>query len=570
MYPDELVVIGVHSAKFSSEKLTQNIRQAVMRYGIEHPVVNDAGFKIWDSYAVRAWPTLVLIDPQGRIAGETSGEILAEDLAGEINDLIRRSAGEINRVPLNLPLESESEPARPLSYPARLLVSGNTLFISDTGHHRIVQVHLDENGQSGTVERVLGSGEEGLRDGPAETAAFNRPHGLGLRGDPQTGTLFVADTENHAVRAIDLQTGQIRTLAGTGQKAHGRQLRSPNPLEIPLRSPWAVLPVEQYLFIAMAGSHQIWVMIGEDRIGPFAGTGAEALVDGPLGEASFNQPSDLSFGVGYLFVADAEASAIRAISLADSPQVTTLVGQGLFDWGDQDGTTRTALLQHPTGLAIANQDLYVADTYNHKIKRIEPLKGVVSSLVGSGQAGFKDGPFEQASMYEPHGIAEKNRLLYIADTNNHVIRVANTRTRTLSTLVLKKLERLSPLVGENRVIQLPPVATLPGKVQMRLLVRLPAGYEINPDTLTTLQVGDQSGCSKQTLEFQPGQDIAWVVDLHDDTVLAVDITLYYCQADHNGLCFIHDRRLQIPVQVGVSKQEEIIIPYVIDPPEVAG
>jgi hypothetical protein len=203
-------------------------------------------------------------------------------------------------------------------------------------------------------------------DGVGEGAQFAHPHGLGLKGSPDSGTLYVADTENHAVRAINLESGEVRTVAGTGQKAHGRLVLG-SPTETPLRSPWAVLPLQQYVMIAMAGSHQIWVLIDEDQLGPFAGNGYEALVDGPVGEASFNQPSDIAFGMGHLFIADPEASAVRAISLGEPAQVVTLVGQGLFDWGDQDGSTSEALLQHPTGLAFDQQLVYVADTYNNKI-----------------------------------------------------------------------------------------------------------------------------------------------------------------------------------------------------------
>ncbi len=171
-------------------------------------------------------------------------------------------------------------------------------------------------------------------DGSPELTAFHGPRGLALSEDEKQ--LYVADTENHCIRVIDLGSGNTRTLAGTGEKGHGR-LRIGLPLETPLRSPWGLCLVDNYLFIAMAGSHQIWVLIDEKEIGPFAGSGAEALVDGPLNECCFNQPSDITYGMGYLIIADPEASAIRAISLSDDPKTTTLIGQGLFDYGDEDG-----------------------------------------------------------------------------------------------------------------------------------------------------------------------------------------------------------------------------------------
>ncbi|MBI1881936.1 MAG: alkyl hydroperoxide reductase, partial [Chloroflexi bacterium] len=331
-FPNELVVIGVHSAKFPTEKLTANIREAVMRHEIEHPVINDADFQVWQEYAVRAWPTVMLLDAQGKIVHTQSGEILAEEFSPLITELITEAdrQGLLDRSPLDLRPETETEPAHPLSYPSKLLPSGDgRLFIADTGHHRILEVRLGEEGLSGEIVRVFGSGQPGLQDGPAATATFHGPHGMALSGD----TLFVADTENHAIRAIDLASGEVRRVAGTGDKAHGRFMVG-EPTGTPLRSPWALWLEDRILFIAMAGSHQIWVMVDEREIGPFVGNGREALVDGGPIEASFNQPSDLSLGMGYMFVADAEASAVRAISLLEEkPQVLTLIGRGLFEFG---------------------------------------------------------------------------------------------------------------------------------------------------------------------------------------------------------------------------------------------
>lgn len=223
-----------------------------MRESIEHPVVNDAGMKTWNAYAVRAWPTLVLIDPHGRIAGETSGEIMAEDFAENIRDIIQQNTDAIDRAPLEQRREVELEPERPLRFPAKLLLSGDRLFISDTGHHRILEVRLDEDGMGGELVRVFGRGQAGMLDGPADQAAFNQPHGLSLSGDLESGLLYVADTENHAIRAINLVAGEVSTVAGTGQKAHGHR-KMGVPTETPLRNPWAVLAVGEYVFIAMAG-----------------------------------------------------------------------------------------------------------------------------------------------------------------------------------------------------------------------------------------------------------------------------------------------------------------------------
>lgn len=562
MFPQELVVIGVHSAKFSSEQLTAGIRQAANRQGIEHPVVNDAGFKIWNAYAVRAWPTLVLIDPRGRIAGEVSGEILAEEFAENIREVIEQNRDLLSLEPPDRPEGADIEPERPLRYPARLLLVSDRLFIADTGHHRILEVKLDEDGLGGEVVRVFGSGLPGMADGAAEEARFFHPHGMGLGGGPLDGTLWVADTENHAVRAVSLSDGRVRTVAGTGQKAHGRRSLG-IPLETSLRSPWAVLPIEKYLFIAMAGSHQIWVMIEEAQLGPFAGNGAEDLVDGLPGEASFNQPSDLAFGGGYLFVADPEASAVRAISLVESPRVVTLVGQGLFDWGDQDGSTGAALLQHPVGLAYADGLLYVADTYNNKIKVLDPAAGTIRTLIGSGLPFNEDGSFETCALFEPEGVQVHQGRLYIADTNNHLVRVGDLHSRRVRTFTLRGLEWLpaSPAGMEQSAELLGPRAAAPGPVRIVLDVTLPDGYARSAEAPAVVELG--GGVEAARLVFLAGRPIAWTVDVGSDVELSVDLALYYCQERDARLCLIHRRRLAIPLSVDPQGSSTIVIPYPI-------
>jgi len=436
MFPDEVVVVGVHSAKFSAERDTAILRQAVMRHGIEHPVVNDADHGIWQSYAVRAWPTVVVIDPRGRIAWTGSGEILAEELAADIRRLIaeHEADGALDRRPLAFAPEALAEPPRGLRYPSKVLATadGQWLYVADTGHHRVLEVALGADGVAGDVHRVFGSGRAGLADGPAAGAAFHGPHGLDIVGR----TLYVADTENHAVRAVDLDGGGVRTLAGTGEKAHGL-LAIGAPAETPLRSPWAVLAVEHLVFIAMAGSHQIWVLIDGKDLGPFAGNGREALVDGPRERASFNQPSDLALGYSHLFVADAEASAVRAISLDAEPKVFTLVGAGLFEWGDRDGVKGEVRLQHPAGLAFDGGRLFVADSFNHKVKLLDPTKGHVTTLLGTGRPGHADGPFGEAELFEPEGVSAAGTRLYIADTNNHAVRVADLAAGEVRTVEVR-------------------------------------------------------------------------------------------------------------------------------------
>ncbi len=437
-YPDELVIIGVHSAKFPAEKITANIRAAVIRHGIQHPVVNDAELNVWSQYGVRAWPTVILVDPLGKVVGQQSGEIDAAAIAPILDTMIADFAarGLLNREPVaGLLSEHLYEPARLLQHPSKVIyASGDRLFVADTGHHRVLEIQLSLDGLTGEVVRIFGTGDPGWQDGHINQAQFHAPHGLALQGS----TLYIADTENHLVRAIDLVREQVRTLAGTGQKARSLAVKGHTPTTIPLRSPWGLALLDGMLWIAMAGSHQIWaLLLAEEKLVVFAGNGAEALIDGPRREASFNQPSDLAVADEQLLIADAEASAIRAMTLDTNSTVTTLVGQGLFAFGDVDGIGEGVRLQHPTGLAAHQGVLYIADSYNHKIKTLDLASGITHTLIGTGNAGTADGPFAQAELAEPEGLAVARDRLYIADTNNHAIRVADMLTQTVTTLQLR-------------------------------------------------------------------------------------------------------------------------------------
>lgn len=549
-FPNELVVIGVHSAKFPSEKLTANIREAVLRHHIEHPVINDAGFEVWQQYTVRAWPTIVLIDAAGKYVGLHAGEMQAEDFIPIIEKQIAEAeaAGILNRQPLDLRPEKMIEPNRPLSYPSKLRIAPNGhLFVADTGHHRILELApIDDS--NAEIVHIFGSGRIGLVDGPAATAAFNSPHGMALIDN----MLYVADTDNHAIRAIDLTTETVRTVAGTGEK--GRSFLIGAPTETPLRSPWALAAYEALLLIAMAGSHQIWLLNtqeppGDDPpLGPFAGNGREALVDGPVAEASFNQPSDLAFGLGNLFVADAEASAIRAISLGQEPKVITLVGQGLFEFGDIDGVGPEVRLQHPIGLSETDGTLHIADSYNHKIKILDPLTARVDTLIGNGHPGCADGPFSQAEFFEPEGLAIDGDKLYIADTNNHLIRVADLTHKTVCTLTLSNLEHLqSPSFDSRPGLQLDPLTVSAGEVNLTLNIELPEGYKLNPAAPLTVRQRQNGDSTLHT--FENTQTPTLTLTVTTDQVITIDVTVYYCQAEEERLCLIDDAHLILPLTV---------------------
>ncbi len=429
-YPDSLVVIGVHSAKFETEKDTKNIAEAILRYDIEHPVINDWQFKVWRLFGAQAWPTVVLIDPEGKAIWGRSGEITA----GEVREVLAkampyyRKQRLLDAKPLKFQLESAKAASAPLKFPGKVLAdaAGRRLFIADSSHNRIVVAGLD-----GALVDTIGSGSAGRTDGDYRAAAFNKPQGMALHGE----TLYVADTENHLLRAVDLAKRQVRTVAGTGlqNRKPADPAQSRRPRQTALNSPWALYVHDGDLYIAMAGAHQIWRMpLDEATIGPYAGNGLEDIVDGRLlptrlyapGYASFAQPSGLASDGLRLYVADSEGSSIRAVPFDRGGPVTTVVGTAdlpsarLFTFGDADGPARQARLQHPLGIVFHAGRLYVADTYNNKIKTVDPATGDVATLALIDENGAAT-----ASFNEPAGLTAAADKLYVADTNNHRIAV---------------------------------------------------------------------------------------------------------------------------------------------------
>ena len=430
-FSEELIVIGVHSAKFTAEKVSKNLRAAVQRLELHHPVINDGEHQVWEQYAVRAWPTLMLVDPQGRVFAKHEGEFPLEPMRVALAGLIAQydAEGLLDRRPLTL--DQLPPGGGTLRFPGKVLAdaASDRLFIADSGHNRILVADLD-----GHVAAVIGDGEPGFNDGPAAQARFDHPQGLAF--DAASETLFVADESNHAIRAIALAGDHVTTVAGTGEQGYDRLGSGPGR-EVAVSSPWDLALIGQRLWIAMAGTHQLWALdLTTGRVGAAAGTGAESIHDGPLREATFAQPSGLSASDGTIYVADSESSSIRAVDPGND-QVRRLVGRGLFDFGDVDGVAGQARLQHPLGVAATMEArtplVFVADTYNDKLKRLDPVARQVVSWAG-GDAGHEDGDLATARFWEPSGLSLAGSQLYVADTNNHAVRLVDVDAGSVTTL----------------------------------------------------------------------------------------------------------------------------------------
>lgn len=431
-FADVLVVIGIHAAKFDNEKSTENIRRTLARLGIRHPVANDAAFAIWQAYTVRAWPTQVLIDPRGYVVGTATGEGHGNQLEEVIEAVAAffEQEGLLDRTPRPLWPEAAAHDGT-LAFPGKVLAdeASGRLFIADTGHHRIVETDLD-----GRVRRVFGTGTPGRNYGAATEAQFHHPQGMALSDD----TLWVADSGNHLIRRIGLGSGNVTTAAGTGRQSTWQGGDGGAALETSLNSPWDVAWDGRLLFIAMAGPHQLWLLDPQrGLVIRYAGSGAEGRADGGVDEAAFAQPSGLALHGRTLYVADAEANILRAVTLPPDNQVRTVAGGDLFEFGDVDGTADAVRLQHPLGICVAAGGILVADTYNHRIKRLDPDTGRVRSWTGSGLPGHVDGAPTAARFYEPAGLSATSRHVYVADTNNHAVRVVDIATGDVQTLDIR-------------------------------------------------------------------------------------------------------------------------------------
>lgn len=365
---DTVVIIGVHSPKFVHEAEHQAVIDAVERYQVHHPVLDDPELVTWKQYAVRAWPTLVVIDPEGYVVAQHAGEGHAHAIARLVAELETEHAAKGTLRRGDGPYVPPEPVASDLRFPGKAVVlpSGNFL-VSDTTRHQLVELAPD--GES--VVRRIGGGEAG---------EFKEPQGLAPLPD---GRIAVADTVNHSIRAYHPETGVIETLAGTGRQWwQGSPTEGP-ALAVDLSSPWDVAWWQGRLWIAMAGVHQLWSYDpAEGTVRLAAGTSQEGLVDGPAAQAWFAQPSGLAATDERLWIADSETSSLRFIDAGDPEHtVHTAVGTGLFDFGHRDGDAGQALFQHPLGVtALPDGSVAVSDTYNHALRRYDPATGQVTTL----------------------------------------------------------------------------------------------------------------------------------------------------------------------------------------------
>ena len=407
---DPVLVVGVHSPKFDAETEGERLRSAIAENSITHPVAVDGSMKIWTAWKAQAWPTVFVLDAKGRIVWRGSGEPNKDDLEAHVAAALEEGRREgILKTEKLAALRPATADTGPLAFPGKIVaLEGGAFAVSDTGHHRVVVFD-----PTFAVKEVIGSGLAGMTDGGYAEASFRKPQGLAASGD----LLYVADTENHAIRVVDRKARTVKTVAGTGEIAHKQLDERGKARETALRSPWDLVVVKDVVYVALAGSHMIAAFDPKaGTIEPWAGDGVERRYDNTGVEASFAQPSGITTDGTTLWVADSETSSIRAVNLA-TREVKTLVGKDLFVFGDVDGAPDLARLEHPLGVAVLGRALFIADTYNSKIKRLDLATSSVRSLAGAR---------DHRDLFEPSGLVAraagaggKDIELIVVDTKHH-------------------------------------------------------------------------------------------------------------------------------------------------------
>ncbi len=527
-FADTLTVVGIHSPKFEFEKDPASVKSAVQRHGIDHPVLNDPDMATWRSYDVRAWPTLILIDPRGDIVGTWSGEGHGHAIAATLNKLIPQYEESLQRG--EGLFRAEDSPTSTYLQPGKIETLGSEhVLISDSGHHSLVIALTTSPNQP--IQRI-GSGDRGFLDGSFESAQFNEPYGAVVLpaniADKVGYHVVVADTVNHALRGLNLDEGTVTTIAGTGEQWRPGNPTSGNAMITRLTTPWDVAWVNNLVYIAMAGDHRIWTF---DPIAQMvtvaAGTTHEGLVDGPVSDAWFAQPSALATTQDSLWIADSETSALRRIH---NDTVITSIGTGLFDFGHVDGNVDTARLQHPLGLAVhTDGSIFIADTYNGSVRRFNPLTLTVSTIT--------------------RDLAEPSDLSFTADGLS--ILVVESASGNITTI---PIGQSTTVTGQAMRTVRPELDIAAGSVTVHVTFTPPPGEKIDDRYGPSTQLSVSASPAHLILSGEgTGSDLVRTVTINPEVatgVLHVAAKGASCDADsEHGACHMHQQDWGVPVRI---------------------
>ncbi len=544
-FKDKLTIISVHAAKFKNEKNSDNIRNALMKIGIKHAVVNDALFRVWQSFNVNNWPTLILIDPAGNIVKTYNSVGGTDKVEEEIDRLIKKHRN-VRTDPLPTYLERYNAPEYVLRYPGKITyvedIGGKpALFISDSGHNRILAVRPD----TGKVFITIGSGHIGKYDGNLKKSQFYNPQGTLYRD----GILYVADANNHLIRKVDLLNNRVTSIAGTGNRGDiVRLIKDAKAVKYPLTTPWdlAFYPTKNEITIAMMGTNQLWTYdITEKTMRILAGSGTREFIDdGVYPENSLSEPSALAVHKGKLYFTDSDTSSLRVF---ENGSIYTLIGKGLFDFGFKDGNIWYGLMQHPLGLFVDDDGAYIADTYNHSIRKFSHKFQKIGKFSGKGKRGMETETIRNARYNEPSDIIKVGDLFYVADTNNHLIRVIDTKDNKVGFLKIfpmKMEEILEPVSILYNVKRLDLSSNFPPGEGNKFKLQLSKGWKINkkmPNWAIVFQVNAREDSEVSIVKTYSQEEIL-NGELNLSLLSSVDYrlqgTFYFCEDKKEGRCLV--------------------------------
>ena len=518
-YDGELVVIGVHSPKFEHEADPDALAAAVERYDVRHPVLDDPELVTWQAYTARAWPTLVLIDPEGYVVAQYAGEGHAHAIASLLAQLRDEHAARGTLQPGDSPYVAPPAPEGDLRFPAKAvrLPDGHFL-VADAGHGAIAEVDVD----GALVKRHA----EGLRE----------PNGLCLLPldvAAEVGyDVVVAETVGHRLRGLSLATGELRTLAGDG-----RQWMQGDGTDR-LSSPWDVAWHDGLVWVAMAGIHQLWTF--DPRTGEVAvaaGTTNEGLLDGPLDQAWLAQTSGLVPDGARLWVVDSETSSLRYV---EDGKLHTVIGRGLFDFGFTDGPADQALLQHPLGAAVLpDGSVAIADTYNGAVRRYDASTGEVGTIA-SGLA-------------EPSGLVVDGEQLVVAESAAHRL------TRV-------PLGASAQATGTAHTTQRPVTEVAPGELEIVVAFEPPPGQKVDERFGPPSQLLVEATPPALVKDgYGRGTDLTRTIVLDatvGDGVLHVAARAASCDEDggEGAACHMHQQDWGVPVRIVEGGATQLVLP----------
>lgn len=554
----ELDIVIVHSGKYSSERITENVRLAIVEHDIPFPVINDSTFALWGEFGVSAWPTNVLIDPEGEIVLKSEGA----EISGDISANIALYENQTKNTGTSANIETSRFHQGLLSFPA-FVESGDdyNLFISDTRNHRILRTS-----RTGSTENIIGSGSEGFVDGESVNARFSFPHGMVFH--PTDSLLYIADTGNDAIRVYDLKSGKVQTILGNGKRG----------FEIPemikgvshaLNQPTDLTLMDGDLYFTMTGWNQIWKMdIETNEAEPVAGTGEFGFTEGRTDKSDLAEPYGItSDSDGVIYFTERQSSAIRTLK---RKKVDILVGAGVFEFGDLDGNSKNARLQGLGGITFFNNNLYVADQYNNKIKIVDPYSGRSDTFLGSGKQGLSNNSGKNGAYSFPGDLTVLNNQLYIADTYNQVVRVVGIDGEGVATLdFLNKNEMEFIALYDRKVFETDTVYIGKGTTNINIRLELDSNWSYLTDAPHSVFLANRANGVTQLPEgFDPySQSINFRLENQGALqMFMLDCKLFYQSIDQEDRKYMRHFTLIVHVKTREGAENEKVLPFEVPSP----